>query len=71
MWNIPKDKNYPPRAVQCNGCGGCGCRVCDDKGWLPHDHPKGRRCANDACGEPIPPGQVTVYCSNACAASDA
>lgn len=69
--NIPKDKTYPATAGQCNDCGGRGCVTCDQKGWLPADHPKTRKCYRDACGTPIPPDQVAVYCTNGCAALDA
>lgn len=69
--NIPKDKDYPHDAIQCDGCGGHGCRTCNDKGWLPFNHPLGRRCEREGCGNPIPPAQVAVYCSNGCAIDDA
>jgi len=69
--DIPKDKNYPESAVQCDDCGGWGCVTCDDKGWLPHGHPKGRLCERDKCPNPIPPSQVAVYCSDGCARLDA
>ena len=69
--DIPKNKNYPPDAVQCDYCGGHGCTACDDKGWLPAGHPKGRLCLREACGKPIPPNQVAVYCCNQCAYDDA
>lgn len=70
--DIPKDKSYPADSVQCDGCGGWGCPVCGDKGWLtPQSHPKGRRCERPGCGNPIPPDQVSVYCSNECAMDDA
>ncbi len=69
--DIPKDKNYPASAVQCDECGGWGCTTCRDKGWLPAGHPKGRKCAREECGNPIPPAQVAVYCSNECAYADA
>ena len=69
--DIPKDKNYPLDAVQCDDCGGCGCSVCNNKGWLPKGHPKGRQYARENCGNPIPPAQVAVYCSNECAIADA
>ena len=69
--DIPKDKNYPKDAVQCDDCGGHGCATCDDKGWLPANHPKGRKCHRPGCGNPIPPDQVAVYCSNQCAHDDA
>ncbi|MBX4215670.1 hypothetical protein KW797_01855 [Candidatus Parcubacteria bacterium] len=69
--DIPKDKNCPLDAVQCNDCGGHGCATCGNKGWLPHGHPKGRKCYRDACPNPIPPAQVAVYCSNECAHADA
>ena len=69
--DIPKDKNYPTNSVQCDKCGGWGCLVCDNKGWLSEDHPNGRRCERKGCGNPIPPAQVAVYCSNECAVADA
>lgn len=69
--DIPKDKNYPADAVQCDGCGGYGCATCEGKGWLPKGHESGRKCHRDACGNPIPPDQVAVYCSDACAFADA
>lgn len=69
--NIPKDKNFPIDAVQCHGCGGHGCEWCGDKGWLPKGHRRGRTCYRKACGKPLPPEQVAVYCSNECAAQDA
>lgn len=68
--DIPKDKNYPHDAVQCNGCGGHGCSNCDDKGWLPKGHPKGRLCELKGCNNPIPPSQVAIYCSDKCAMED-
>jgi len=41
--DIPKDKEYPKNAVQCDDCGGWGCKTRGDKGWLtPRFHPKGR-----------------------------
>lgn len=73
--DIPKDKNYPVAAGQCNECGGHGCPVCSDRGWLPPGKPEDernmRRCYRDACGAIIPPSQVAVYCSNQCAMADA
>lgn len=69
--NIPRDKNYPPDAVQCDRCGGHGCETCDKRGWLLPDHPMARRCARRECGKLLPPSQVAVYCSNACAFADA
>jgi hypothetical protein len=71
MWNIPKVKIYPVDAIQCNECGGHGCQICNDRGWLPKDHPQGRRCERTACLNPIAPDSVAVYCSNRCAALDA
>lgn len=69
---IPKDPNYPHNAVQCNNCGGNGCEVCEDRGWLtPADHSGGRRCYRSACDKPILPTQFTVYCSDECARLDA
>lgn len=65
--DIPKDKNYPSDAVQCDECGGRGCSVCKDKGWLPHGHQNGRLCYKGGCNNPISPSQITVYCSNTCA----
>ena len=70
--DIPKDKNFPVESVQCDGCGGWGCELCSDKGWLtPKDHPKGRRCANPVCKKPLPPTSIAVYCSKECALADA
>jgi hypothetical protein len=69
--NIPKDKNYPADAVQCDDCGGWGCPTCQDKGWLPKYHPKGRLCEREKCLNPIPPAQIAIYCSNDCARLDA
>jgi hypothetical protein len=69
--DIPKDKNYPPDAVQCDECGGHGCKLCEDKGWLTKGDPDGRICARNGCDNPIPPAQVALYCSNACAFQDA
>lgn len=69
--DIPKDKTYPVDAVQCGDCGGHGCDTCGQKGWLPHGHQKGRKCAREECGQPLPPGHVAVYCSNECAIADA
>ena len=70
--DIPKDKNYPTDSVQCDECGGWGCAVCDDKGWLtPKDHPKGRRCFYIPCSKPLYPAQIAIYDSNDCALNDA
>ena len=70
--DIPKDKNYPKDSVQCDKCGGYGCKVCSDKGWLsPKDHANGRRCSNPACNKPLHPTCFPVYCSNKCARDDA
>lgn len=72
-WSLPKDKNYPADAVQCNSCGGWGdpCSVCRNKGWLPAGHPSGSKCARVECSKPLPPNHVAVYCSNECAFADA
>ena len=69
--DIPKDKNYPVDAVQCDECGGSGCGDCEGRGWVPKDHPRARKCFKDSCTNPIPPSQVAVYCSNRCAMDDA
>ncbi len=70
--DIPKDKTYPIDSVQCNNCGGLGCRICDGKGWLtPKGHSSGRKCANPSCNEPLHPTHVAIYCSNQCALDDA
>ena len=70
--DIPKDKNYPVDSVQCDGCGGYGCQVCNGRGWLtPKDHPNGRRCRNSACNKPLDPAHVAVYCNDQCALDDA
>jgi hypothetical protein len=70
--NIPKDKSYPPDSVQCGRCGGFGCGMCNDKGWLtPKSHEGGRRCERAGCKTVLPPAHVAVYCSDECAAADA
>ena len=69
--DIPRDKDYPADAVQCNKCGGWGCSVCSNKGWVPPGHSIGRHCYREDCNNPIPPAQVAVYCSNDCALADA
>jgi hypothetical protein len=69
--DIPKEKDYPPYAIQCDECGGHGCRVCNDKGWLTSGHPRGRTCQREVCHNTIKPEQVAVYCSNECAMQDA
>lgn len=71
MLDIPKNKDFPPDAVQCDDCGGYGCSTCEGNGWLPAGHPEGRLCHRDGCNKPIPPGQEAVYCSNYCAFEDA
>lgn len=71
MMDIPKDKNYPPAAAQCDGCGGNGCAICSGRGWLARSHPRARRCERNGCRNFIPPAQIAVYCSVACAAADA
>lgn len=68
--NIPRDKVHPPDAVQCDDCGGHGCDVCQNKGWLPVSHPRGRRCHREGCGKPIPPSQLALYCGTTCAVND-
>lgn len=69
--DIPKDKNHPSDAGQCDDCGGRGCKTCDEKGWLPEGHPKIRKCYRDGCDNVIPPDFVPVYCSGQCALMDA
>jgi hypothetical protein len=70
--DIPKDKNYPEDSVQCSHCGGGGCPLCQDKGWLtPKNHPDGRRCERELCSKPLPPNYVAIYCTNECARLDA
>lgn len=71
LQDIPKNKNYPEHAVQCDGCGGYGCTICEDNGWLPEGHHRARHCANENCLRSIPPHQVAVYCKNECAFKDA
>lgn len=68
---LPKDRDYPPFAAQCDECGGHGCATCGDKGWVPPNHPSARKCHREACGKPIEPSCVAVYCSNQCAFEDA
>jgi len=73
MWQLPRDKFYPPTAAQCDDCGGhgfTGC-ACQGRGWVPAGDPKARRCAREACGRQLPPSQVAVYCSTECAMRDA
>jgi hypothetical protein len=70
--DIPKDKAYPERGVgQCDECGGHGCPVCHNTGWISDDHPKVRRCYSNDCDNVIPPHQIAVYCTNECAWGDA
>lgn len=69
--DIPKDKNYPPYAIQCGKCGGWGCVTCNHRGWLTSGHPDGRTCAREECHETIKPANQAVYCSNECAMQDA
>ncbi len=69
--DIPKDKSFPRDAGQCHGCGGNGCKECEDKGWLPAGHAGIRVCELEVCSNPLPPGHVAVYCSNECAHADA
>ena len=70
--DIPKDKGYPERGVgQCDECGGHGCSLCHNTGWVSDTSTYVRRCHNDSCDAVIPPHQVAVYCTNACAFSDA
>jgi hypothetical protein len=70
--DIPKEKNYPADSVQCDICGGNGCKVCDNKGWLtPKEHPDGRHCLYPKCNKPLPPTHIAVYCTDQCASNDA
>lgn len=84
--NIPRVKDWPAGAAQCDPCGGHGCEVCKNRGWfppmtkeeklaltlmLPVQFDPRRRCENPDCRNYIPPDCVAVYCSNDCAASDA
>ena len=72
--DIPKNKDFPDGAVQCGGCRGEGCGICDYNGWLtPKNHPDGRRCRNPRCGKPLPPNHNpnAGYCDNYCAHADA
>lgn len=72
MMDIPKDKKFLDDSVQCNHCGGHGCKTCNDKGWLtPKTHPDGRTCEKEGCDNPIPPDQIAIYCTNQCAFDDA
>ncbi|OJI08732.1 MAG: hypothetical protein COV08_03180 [Candidatus Vogelbacteria bacterium CG10_big_fil_rev_8_21_14_0_10_49_38] len=71
MNGIPKKQPYPDDAVQCGGCGGWGCDLCDDHGWLtPRDHPNGRHCENQECDIPLAPDHIAVYCNDQCALAD-
>ena len=69
--SLPRDKTYPVGAAQCDGCGGHGCETCENKGWVPADHPRARKCYGDECSAFIPPHQVAVYCTDDCALADA
>lgn len=69
MWSIPKDKSFARTDAQCDECGGNGCELCDDKGWVPQDSRHARKCP--ACQRALQPTQIAVYCSTECAASDA
>jgi len=72
VMDVPRDKSYPPDSGQCDACGGNGCDKCDYRGWLiPKEHPGVRLCERSACGRPIPPAHVAVYCSDQCARLDA
>lgn len=71
LHDIPKNKNYPEHAVQCDSCGGHGCTICEDNGWLPEGHFKARHCAYEKCLRSLPPNYVATYCSNECAFKDA
>jgi hypothetical protein len=57
--------------VQCDGCGGHGCSICKDRGWLTSGHPNGRTCARAECHQTIKPENQAIYCSNECALQDA
>lgn len=67
--NIPKVKPFPPDSAQCNHCGGNGCEICNDKGWVSAGSFYARHCLKCKCI--IPPDHVAVYCSNECAFEDA
>lgn len=69
--DIPKDQNYPHDAAQCDGCGGHGCVVCGDRGWVMAESDDARYCERDGCGKLIPPFEAAVYCSVGCAMADA
>lgn len=70
--DIPKDKKYPKDSVQCEFCGGHGCKECENRGWFtPSTHPQGRHCAYWDCLKPLHPACVPVYCSDDCAIADA
>lgn len=69
--DVPRDKNYPPGAVQCDTCGGCGCPECEQRGWYAdYNHPRGRKCANPVCNNKLHPAWVAVYCTEDCALAD-
>jgi len=70
-FDIPREKTHPPDAGQCDACGGWGCPTCGSRGWLPAGHFAIRHCAREACGAPLHPASVAVYCSNDCARLDA
>jgi len=70
-WDIPKNKDYPADSAQCDHCGGLGCGICGDRGWVPSDHSHARRCERKGCRKIIPPDQWAIYCSNECGIQDA
>lgn len=69
--SIPRDKAYPPSAVQCDGCGGHGCAGCGGRGWVGPDDMNVRLCLHTRCKRPIHPARWALYCSNECARMDA
>lgn len=71
MWDIPKDKAFPPDAAQCDQCGGHGCDHCQDRGWVSRTDPKARKCLREACPTLLDPRSIAVYCSAQCAWDDA
>lgn len=71
MMDIPADKNFPLDAAQCDNCGGWGCKLCGERGWVAADHALARKCERIDCPNLIPPAHVAVYCSTNCAMLDA
>ena len=68
----PEQEGFHTKGVgQCDACGGYGCLVCYNSGFVSETSKHARHCHNDDCDRVIPPGQIAVYCTTGCALSDA